>query len=149
MAADAAESQQAVAALPLFLDIATQQPVDSDVALAAAHCLLKAAHLHPGDAAAVLLATPDAALQLACLLDPAGGAAVAAGQLPLPHEQQLQREALHTDVAPLLLVVLASLVERRPQLLAAAGVLRPALQACLAAVGDPGLARRWSALLAA
>lgn len=146
-----------VGELHLMLELAaTAEPETAQVA---AHCLLKAAHLHPGDAAAVLAAPENIAL-LVCLLDPtpAGGAAAGSqgqqqqerGQ-PEAQQQLAQqaRPAFSPELAPLLLLVLASVVEARPELLHQHGPsLRHAVGACLAAVGDPGLKRRWSPLLA-
>ncbi|PSC68021.1 serine threonine-kinase ULK4 isoform B [Micractinium conductrix] len=81
------ESQKAVGALPLLLELAGG--AESEVAVAAAHGALKLLHLHPGDTA-----------------------------------------------------------EARPALLRDHGdVLRPAVSACLEAIGDPGLRRRWAPLL--
>ena len=137
---------------------ATAEPETAQVA---AHCLLKAAHLHPGDAAAVLAAPENIAL-LVSLLDPtpAGGAAAGSqgqqqqrgqpeAQQQLEQLAQQARPAFSPELAPLLLLVLASVVEARPELLHQHGPsLRHAVGACLAAVGDPGLKRRWSPLLA-
>jgi hypothetical protein len=99
------------------------------------------------------------------LLDPRGGgsgaaAAAAGGALSAlqlggeqladqQQQQQRQQAAFHADLAPLLLLVLAAVVDARPGLLRErSALLRPAVAACLAAVGDPGLKRRWARLLA-
>ncbi|PRW59606.1 kinase [Chlorella sorokiniana] len=155
------ESQKVIAALHLLLELAGS--LDPDTALAAAHCLLKAAHLHPADAAAVM-AAPESMALVVGLLDQA--AAVSSGAAsggergqqpqhgqppPEPGEGGEQPPPLtfHPDCAPLLLLVLAAVVEARPELLHHYGAsLRPAVAACLAAVGDPGLKRRWAGLLA-
>ena len=142
-----AETLKVIAALPLLLELAASaQP---DTALAAAHCLLKAAHLHHADAAAVL-AAPESMALLTSLLDPSAAGAAGGEQPPAPLEQAPRGEPVfNTDRAPLLLLVLASVVECRPELLRQYGsTLRPAVSACLAAVGDPGLKRRWAKLLA-
>lgn len=158
-----AETQKVIAALHLLLELAGSP--DLDIALAAAHCLLKAAHLHPADAAAVL-AAPESMALLVGLLDQAavdgsgagsggsgseGRLALHGQQPPEPGEpgEQLPQPAFHPDCAPLLLLVLAAVVDARPELLHQYGSgLRPAVAACLAAVGDPGLKRRWAGLLA-
>ncbi|KAL4419367.1 hypothetical protein ABPG75_005869, partial [Micractinium tetrahymenae] len=132
------ESQKAVGALPLLLELAGA--LHPDTALAAAHCLLKLVHLHAGDAAAVL-AVPDSLALLGPLLDPAAAAERAAvGEGP----------GFNADLAPLLLLALAAAAEARPGLLQEqGGALRSAVGACLEAVRDPGLARRWGKLLRA
>lgn len=161
------ESQKVIASLHVLLELAAGP--DPDAALSAAHCLLKAAHLHPGDAAAVL-ATGDNVALLIELMGPrgaagSGAAAAAAGgagggsgggggeqQEGWPQQQQPppQLAAFQADLAPLLLLVLAAVVEARPGLLREHGAaLRPAVTACLQAVGDAGLKRRWARLLAA
>lgn len=135
--------------LPLLLELASS--AQHDTALAAAHCLLKAAHLHPGDAAAVL-AEPESVACLVSLLDPAASgstAAAAAASAFAEEPQQMAAPAFNADTAPLLLLVLAQLAAARPELLREYGAsLRPAVAACLDAVGDPGLRRRWAPLLA-
>lgn len=116
--------------------------------------------MHPGDAAAVL-AAPDSMALLVGLLDQAAAGSSAAarggsgerGLLALSEPgdvaEQAQLPTFHPDCAPLLLLVLAAVVEARPELLHQFGAsLRPSVAACLAAVGDPGLKRRWAGLLA-
>lgn len=149
------ETQKVIACLHLLLELAGSP--DQETALAAGHCLLKACHLHPGDAAAVL-ADPRSIALLASLLDPVGAPAkgaslgrhAAGGTAGLPQPPGQQAAGFNADHSPLLLLVLAQVVEARPQLLQQYGAsLRPAVAACLAAVRDPGLQRRWSKLLAA
>lgn len=125
-------------AVPLLLQLAGAPPPDTE--LAAAHCLLKLVHLHPGDTAAVL-AGPGHASMMVPLLDPAAARArAAAGEGP----------GFNVDLAPLLLLALATAAEARPELLKEQdGALRSAVAACLEAVRDPGLARRWGRLLRA
>lgn len=124
--------------MPLLLELAGA-PLP-DTALAAAHCLLKLVHLHTGETAAVL-AVPEHLALLCMLLDPAAAAErAAAGEGP----------GFNTDLAPLLLLALAAAAEARPGLLREqGGMLRPAVGACLEAVRDPGLTRRWGKLLRA
>jgi hypothetical protein len=158
-AAGPSESQKVIAALHLLLELAAGP--EADTALAAAHCLLRAAHLHPADAAAVL-ATADNVALLVSLLGPAAPCTVSQ-QLVGQRQQQLEQQqgqfeqgqqqqphGVNAELAPLLLLVLAAVVEARPELLRDyGGSLRPAVTSCLDAVGDAGLRRRWVALLAA
>jgi len=138
------ESQKAVGALPLLLELAGC-PLP-EAALAAAHCLLKLALLHPVDAASVL-ATPECVGLLTTLLDPAAAAAAAAEHQALGSGSN-GGGGFHPELAPLVLLALAAAVEARPALLQDHGSqLRPALAACLEAVPDPGLKRRWAKLL--
>lgn len=132
------ESQKAVGAVPLLLEL-TGSPLP-DTTLAAAHCLLKLTHLHASDAAAVL-AVPGHLALLCALLDPEAAAErAAAGEGP----------GFNADLAPLLLLAAAAAAEAQPGLLREeGGVLRSAVGACLAAARDPGLARRWGKLLRA
>ena len=151
------ESQKVIAALHLLLELAAGP--EADTALAAAHCLLRAAHLHPADAAAVL-ATADNVALLVSLLGPAAPCTVSqqlVGQRQQQLEQQQgqleqgqqQQHGVNAELAPLLLLVLSAVVEARPELLRDyGGSLRPAVTSCLDAVGDAGLRRRWVALLA-
>lgn len=144
--------------MPLLLELASS--AEPETALAAAHSLLKVSHLHAA-AAAAELASPDTAALLVSLLE-AGATAPPQGsaerrsperrQRPQADSQQVQhpaRPTFPTDIAPLLLLATAAVVEARPDLLRQHGAaLRPAVAACLAAVGDPGLKRRWAGLLA-
>ena len=161
-AAGPSESQKVIAALHLLLELAAGP--EADTALAAAHCLLRAAHLHPADAAAVL-ATADNVALLVSLLGPAAPCPVSqqlvgqrqqGGQQHQGQQQQQQGQnpqqphGVNAELAPLLLLVLAAVVEARPELLQDyGGSLRPAVASCLDAVGDAGLRRRWVVLLAA
>lgn len=130
------ESQKAVGALPLLLELAGG--AESEVAVAAAHGALKLLHLHPGDTAGVLGSRECASLMVP-LLDPAAAAA---------QQVSIGGPGWNADVAPLMLLVLAGAAEARPALLRDHGdVLRPAVSACLEAIGDPGLRRRWAPLL--
>ena len=90
--------------------------------------------------------------RLVSLLDPAScgdPAAAAAAAAADEGPGRAAAPAFNADLAPLLLLVLAQVAEARPQLLRQYGAsLRPAVAACLDAVGDPGLRRRWSPLLA-
>lgn len=135
------QSIKALSTVHLLLELASSP--DGEVALAAAHCLLKVTHLHPAQAAAVLAEEANVQL-LAGLLaqqcsDPCGDAR-------RPTERQAS--ACYADLAPLLLLLLAAAAEAQPALLHERGdVLRPVVFACLAAVGDPGLKRRWAHLL--
>lgn len=125
----------------LLLELASSP--DGEVALAAAHCLLKAAHLHPAQAASVLAEEANIEL-LACLMAPQRkDASNDAGR-----RTEQQATTCHADLAPLLLLMLAAAAEAQPALLHEQGTaLRPVVHACLAAVGDPGLKRRWARLL--